>query len=381
MTTINTVLLIAMVTSCRYQSADPTSEHPSEPKPEKRERGPQPAFSQWYVGSAAFSPDGKLLVTSYYLNGLVVPNDLPRFKVWDVATGNELRSFRNSRVTFAFLPDSRTMLWSSPDIPLTLWDLIDGRKIRTFSAEYGEEALRANCITVSADGKLALTGGGQEEGSLNLWDVSSGQLLRTFQWRDGMVVRVGLSPDKKWAISACRPTAGFDDDAKLWDVASGKLIKRFPRGEGWSGLGDFSPDSRLFTLGLYDKAKEKHYLVLWDLGSGKETHRFPAAWHMTFMPDGKRLLTGKEDDGMLRLWDLVTGKQVRSVQLNTPYVPLTSLALSSDGTLAFSAVGGDQVDSAKGNVLTSGMVLQLWDVANGRLLRTLAETVPVQGSN
>jgi WD40 repeat protein len=50
-----------------------------------------------------------------------------------------------------------------------------------------------NSVAFSSDGRMALSGGGN--GTLKLWDVSSGRLLRTFSERADALISVALSPD------------------------------------------------------------------------------------------------------------------------------------------------------------------------------------------
>jgi len=74
----------------------------------------------------AFSPDGNLSLSGSEDDSL---------KLWDVAKGQEVRSFRNglAGVTcVAFMPDGRLGLSGSRDKAVKLWDLTSGREVQQF---------------------------------------------------------------------------------------------------------------------------------------------------------------------------------------------------------------------------------------------------------
>ncbi len=96
---------------------------------------------------------------------------------------------------------------------------------------------------------------------------------------------------------------------------------------------------------------------LWDLATGKllrtfEGHR-EGVLSVAISPDGRRALSGSYDK-TLRLWDLATGKLLRTFEGHTDWVE--SVAISPDGRRALSGSRDE--------------TLRLWDLATGKLLRT-----------
>ena len=82
-------------------------------------------------------------------------------------------------------------------------------------------------VKPSPDGTRLLSGG--NDSALKLWDAASGQLIRTFEGREGyalseghVINAVAFSPDGKRVLSA-----NFHGTLKLWDVASGRVIRKF----------------------------------------------------------------------------------------------------------------------------------------------------------
>jgi WD40 repeat protein len=105
----------------------------------------------------------------------------------------------------AFSPDSKTLISSSDDNTLKLWDVTTGQELRTFSGhtKWGHD------VAFSPDGKTVVSA--NSDGTVKLWDVTTGQVLRNFTGHKGQVLAVAFSPDGRWAASG-----GDDGVIKLW---------------------------------------------------------------------------------------------------------------------------------------------------------------------
>jgi WD40 repeat protein len=76
---------------------------------------------------------------------------------------------------------------------------------------------------------------------------------------------------------------------------------------------------------------------------------------LAFSPDGSVLASGSQADSTIRLWELATGRELRT--LTGHEFGISSLAFSKDGSLLASA--------------SSDRTIKLWEVASGRELRTV----------
>src|SRR5207245_2172400 len=83
------------------------------------------------------------------------------------------------------------------------------------------------------------------EGKAYLWDVETGEMLKTLEGNFGEIDVVAFTPDSKLGI-----TAGFDSTIRVWDLDSGKLVQRL-QGESIITSLAVSPDGNLVVAGNF----------------------------------------------------------------------------------------------------------------------------------
>ena len=141
-------------------------------------------------------------------------------KLWDIASGRELRSFTghtNWVNSVAISPDGRTALSGSDDRTLKLWDIAVGPRAAQLHGPYRAMSLRS---PFSPDGRTALSGSWDK--ALKLWDIATGRELRSFTGHTSYVCSVAISPDGRTALSG-----SWDKTLKLWDIATGRELRSF----------------------------------------------------------------------------------------------------------------------------------------------------------
>jgi RNA polymerase sigma factor (sigma-70 family) len=236
-----------------------------------------------YDGRLVFRPDGRSMVI---FDGNVC-------RSIDVATGKELRSFRqDSRRGFALYPsfDPAGMLLAIHENAfLRLVEVNTGKE----RFETGLEGLIADAA-VSGDG-TTVAAAVANGGTVVLLDATTGKPRRRLEGPDGSAGRLAFAPDGKYLFSCGSLPV-------LWDLAAGKVVGRIPG--YYNGLcAAFSPDYRRVAAGGHDG------VVIAEVPGGKEVHRLPAygATCLAFAADGRTLLVGGWN-GDVSQWDVSTGR-------------------------------------------------------------------------
>ena len=306
------------------------------------------------IWSIAFSPDGRTIVSGSssagFSGGRIINGSI---NFWEVSTGKSLRTAEPTSsldiYSVAFSPDGATVLSGGRlAARVDLWNVATRGHLRTFkepgSELSHEQAGEIRSVAFSPDGRSALSASRE----INLWDVATGSLIRTFG--EGSPLRsIAFSPDGRTALSG-----GFGDDAlMLWDLATGEELRTF-KTSSYNALSvAFSPDGRTALSGGF-AGDYVSSLTLWDVATGDLIRSFggDSAGHATtvnsvaFSPDGRTALSGGggpgewlERDTTLRLWEVATGKVLRTFEGHPDSI--NSVAFSPDGTTALAASGNE----------------------------------------
>jgi len=153
-----------------------------------------------FVWSAAFSPDGRRVVTA---------SDDETARVWDAETGKELltliKGHRGSVWSAAFSPDGRRVVTVPWDGTARIWDAETGNEILTLKRHSGWVLSAA----FSPDGRRVVTA--SRDKSAKIWDAEAGQELLTLKGHSASVFSAAFSPDGRRVV-----TASQDCTARIW---------------------------------------------------------------------------------------------------------------------------------------------------------------------
>lgn len=242
-----------------------------------------------HVTAVAFSTDGTVLISC---------SDDKTIKFWDIATNKCIHTIDqdNKIACIACSSDGKRIASTCFDSTITLVDTVN-YTIRTL---YGH----TNWITglvFSPDGSKIASG--STDSTVKLWNSSTGKCLGTLGNHCARRVKcVAFSPDGKLLAS------GFSDKINLWDMRTGNLIRTLSKHQDLIRHIVFSPDSKQLASGSDDAC-----VRLWETSNGDCIHTFKnhtgCITYLAFSSDGKQLASGS-DDTTINLWNLVDKKKI-----------------------------------------------------------------------
>jgi WD40 repeat protein len=136
-------------------------------------------------------------------------------RLWDIKTGQEVRRFSGQIISAAFSPDGKKILTGGGYGAVLLWDIEPHTELRTFN---GGNDMYA--IAFSLDGRLMATNVINNE--LRVWDLKSRQMLWKAQDSGLALWALAFSPDGKYVING-----NMDGVATLWDAKTGRQVRQF----------------------------------------------------------------------------------------------------------------------------------------------------------
>jgi len=297
------------------------------------------------VFSAAFSPDGKKVVTASFDRTA---------RIWNAESGEVLRTLEGHTGVLraaVFSPDGKTIVTASDDRTARIWNAESG------SAHFGKEILKLEghtdyiwSIAFSPNGKRIATA--SYDRTAKIWDTESGKVLQTFNGYAYPVVSVAFSPDGERIA-----TASNNWTARLWDAESFHLLKERRGADGASSVA-FSPDGKKIVaisggdIRIWDADMEKELLKLVHPDSvraelereRRELERpgvrslGPHFWISSaeFSHDGKKVVAAGLST-TVQTWDAESGEELQKLEGHPDL--LCSVAFSPDGKKVVAAGG------------------------------------------
>src|SRR5215813_11643720 len=296
--------------------------------------------TDWII-SVAFSPDGKWFATASYDRTIIV---------WDAARLEKaatLRGHREGVCAVAFSPDGRLLIASAkradpPGDNTILWRVGSWEKVGGIPCFANEP----NNLLFSQDGQRLIFHNGCGRDPHDTWDLTTGQPSPSEfdpTWYGNNAV---FSPDGKRLVSV-----RADGEVIFADRRKRSVLGRSPAHQDNGRAAAWSPDGRLVATGADN-------VILWDAVTTQKIATLEHSsyvWGLAFSPDSHWLVS-THGDGAVLVWDMVERRLAANFNEHSGQV----------GAVAF-APDGKRVASA-----SEDRTVIVWDAATGRKDLTLA---------
>lgn len=309
------------------------------------------------VCSVRFSPNGKTLVSGGH-DCLI--------KLWDVDTGDCIKTFgghKNTVFSISFSPDGGTIATGSWDYSVRLWDVEQGTCIKVLQGHTSE----VKSVIFSNKGENIISS--SMDAGVRWWDVNKGVCIRTLRGENARTLSVKFKPAfseeincKLYESNSTLATAGLDGSIRLWDITSGYCTRILQGHTDWVWSISFSPNADILASGSCDRN-----IKLWDINTGQSiatlSGHLSKVKSVTFSPDGK-ILASVGDDKYVKLWSIDGHKCIKTLIGHTNLIESVSFspvsAVSSNG-IGYTLATGSWDCSIK-----------LWDIREGKCIKTLS---------
>ncbi len=250
------------------------------------------------------------------------------------------------------LPAHNLLATAGRDSFVHIFDLTTGQRLRTLTIDDSV----AGPLAFSPDGKLLVV---ESRTDLCLFDLGTGKEKARLKGHLSRIDGLAFSPDGR-RLASIEALQGV----RLWQVETGKPLGHFPGG-GYQRFVGFTPDGKSLAL-LADTETHDRVRLLESAGGEEEKvlDTGMSAGMLVFSPDGSELAVAGDQ---LRVWNRQTGKrrfEVNYPERKTHQRRLCKAAYSPNGKLLATA---------------SAQTILLINAATGQVVRTIqARPAPVE---
>lgn len=238
------------------------------------------------------------------------------------------------------------------------------------------------CQAISPDGKLFATGG--LDGTVRVWEVATGKLVRALIGHNSYVYSLDWSPDGRSLVSG----GAFDATARLWDVETGRPLRILRGHPAYISLVKWAPDGTTVLTSGGESGALSHWEVAGRKLGTVELGRPPLS--LSWRPDGKSAAVVSQGVP-LQIWDAEKNKVLRSFGqasdgfLSAAWSPdgKTLAAASAKSTVLFDGETGKIAQTLVGpasavawsrdgkQLYTLSDSIKVWDLTKGAVLKTV----------
>ena len=242
-----------------------------------------------------FSPNG---------NTLAVVSSMERLMLWNVHSGKLMKTYfpHPRRIDFiTYAPDGVTLACgNAADNSVYLLNTETGEYGKVFAGDKKNNGNSFESVAFSPDGQILASA--DSYGVIHLWDVTTGETLKTFNWDDDCVRTLKFSPDGRMLVST------NDSEICFWDIDTGDIIKTI------------------------------EYSIT-DSTTGYPFYGMIPGNTIAFSPDWKTFVS-RGDDGIIQVWHQDVDEPLKNI---VPKTKTADLAYAPDGRTVASLHTDDKI--------------------------------------
>jgi WD40 repeat protein len=164
------------------------------------------------VHSVAFSPDHQTAASG---------SADKTIRIWNLADGKQLKSINahgSSVYCVAYSPDGTQIASGGFDKLVKVWNVADGAEVKKLEGH--EEGVF--CLAYDSDGNIL---SGSSDRSIRKWNVKEGKVIQTYTGHPGWISDLRIVPGKHKAISV-----DYGGNLLVWDLEKAQplLTKKLP---------------------------------------------------------------------------------------------------------------------------------------------------------
>lgn len=271
------------------------------------------------------------------------------------------------------------------DHVLKLWNLHTGQEMRTFPGH----SKKIRCLAFHPNGRIVASAGNGKV--IKLWSIETGKQVIPEMDHNKTVYSIVFNKDGTKLFSG-----GSNGIVKIWDTKTGKKIGTLQTGSSslnWVRSLALDPTNTLLAVG-----KGENMISIWDIEKAEviETikgHNYEIR-SLSFSPSGKELLS-LEGDNIITLWKVRNGKEIISTETFNIYGDLqycpdgkTILASAGHKVMILDAESLSQIKEIKedkntimysvfspsgNNIITAGAdrTIKVWDTKTGAKIKSI----------
>lgn len=357
------------------------------------------------IFSLAFAPDSRVLAGG---------STAGQVEFWSVLDGKDIARIdaHTDRITaLSYSNSGEALVTASDDHRIRLWNMNTGE----IGTEFAGHADTVTAVEITRNGKRVASA--SNDGSVRVWDATSGAMRQRLAGPRVPVVAIAQLPGQRTAV-----TLTVEGDIAAWDLSTGNGRWQRRAHEGSGRALAVVPDGRyVITSGGLQKSgglpgdplDEERVpgvradIKLWDPSNGIPVRDLGGhaglITALALSGNGRTMVTSADEGkaGDILIWDMAasatkarvggnlppiralafasnlavfaSGGSDGTVQLIDPVTTVTSKSLKADGPIEGLAISADGTMVATGVEAKDGSSLvQLWDVATGKVTRTLS---------